>query len=422
MSEQLSGQPFSQSSSPAITSPKHRRGIFYNVPASGHINPSLPVVAELVRRGHRIVYYATEASREKVEATGAEFRAYPLPVTDHFFEINNLDGSNPPASAALLAETSAELLPGLIAEARELQPDFILYDSMTPWGWMIAEALGLPSVSSTALLMLTPAMMFRPRALPSLMRVTLKGLPKIRTYGRVMRQIGKQYGFKPLRFVEVFNAPAHLTLNYTSQVFQPGAKGLDERIRFVGPSIGARNDSNGFPFEKLDTSKPLIYISLGTVINANRAFFRACIDAFQDAPYQVVMSLGERVRLPDLGRIPVNFIVLPSVPQLQILERAALFITHGGMNSVQEGLYYNVPLLMVPQQDEQTFVARRVEELGAGLMLAKDQVTAARLVALTEQLLRERSFKTQAEMVGASLRQAGGYRRAVDEIERFLDR
>jgi MGT family glycosyltransferase len=407
----------SNTETPAQTS--GRRGIFYNVPSSGHINPTLPVVKELVRRGHEIVYFATEASRKNVEATGAIFRPYPSLITDHFFEIHKLDGSNPPGAAELLAETSEALLPDLIAEGRLLNLDYILYDSMTPWGWMIAQALELPSVCSSSLLVLTPSLMFRPKTLPSLLRVTLKGLPNIRKSMTVMRRLGKQYGFKPLSFIEVFNAPADLTLNYTSKVFQPGAERLGDSIRFVGPSIGVRTDQP-FPFEKLKADSPLIYISLGTVINANREFFRACIDAFRDAPYQIVMSTGERVRLADLGIIPPNFIVLPSVPQLQILERAALFITHGGMNSVQEGLYYNVPLLVVPQQDEQSYVARRVEELGAGLVLGKDQVTAARLLSLTERMLREGSFREKAELLGASLRQAGGYRSAADEIERFL--
>jgi MGT family glycosyltransferase len=132
------------------------------------------------------------------------------------------------------------------------------------------------------------------------------------------------------------------------------------------------------------------------------------------------MSIGERVAIEDLGVVPANFIVRPSVPQLQILERAALFITHGGMNSVQEGLYYNVPLLVVPQQTEQTYVARRVQELGAGLALMKHQVTAPRLAAFAARILGESSFRDKAELLGSSLRQAGGYRRAVDEIEQFL--
>jgi MGT family glycosyltransferase len=399
--------------------PNGRRGIFYNVPASGHINPTLSVVKELVRRGHEIIYFATESARAKVEATGATFRPYPSLITDHFFEIHNLDGSNPPGSAELLAETSEALLPELIAEAQALKPDYILYDSMTPWGWMIAQALGLPSVCSTALLVLTPSLIFRPKTLPSLLRVMLKGLPHIRKVMTVMQRLGKQYGFKPLSFTEIFNAPGDLNLNYTSQVFQPGAEKLAASIKFVGPSIGVRTPQP-FPFEKLSEDKPLIYISLGTVINTNRDFFRACIDAFRDAPYQVVMSIGERLRLADFGSIPANFIVMQSVPQLQILERSALFITHGGMNSVQEGLYYNVPLLVVPQQEEQGYVARRVQELGAGLMLANRQVTAQRLQALTERILHDDSVKEKAEILGASLRQAGGYRRAADEIEQFL--
>ena len=71
--------------------------IFFNVPTSGHVNPSLPLTRELVRRGVHVIYYLTEGYRQKIEGTGAEFRLYPTPVDDHLFD--GLDGSNPPETA-----------------------------------------------------------------------------------------------------------------------------------------------------------------------------------------------------------------------------------------------------------------------------------------------------------------------------------
>src|SRR5262245_61437773 len=114
---------------------KGSRVIFFNVPTQGHINPTLPVVAELARRGVEVIYYLTESYRERIEATGATFRAYDQ-VRDDYFDVRKLDGSNPPRSAELLMETSQQILLELLDIVRKEQPSVILHDSMCPWGWL----------------------------------------------------------------------------------------------------------------------------------------------------------------------------------------------------------------------------------------------------------------------------------------------
>jgi MGT family glycosyltransferase len=87
------------------------------------------------------------------------------------------------------------------------------------------------------------------------------------------------------------------------------------------------------PDEALDRDKPLVYISLGTLFNAQPEFYRRALAAFAHGRYQVVLSVSCKTPISSLGAIPSHVIVQPSVPQLDILQRAALFITHGGMNS-----------------------------------------------------------------------------------------
>jgi MGT family glycosyltransferase len=188
----------------------------------------------------------------------------------------------------------------------------------------------------------------------------------------------------------------------------------------MGPPMLPRPDESGFPFDRLDPARPLVYISLGTVFNDNPDFFRACIAAFGNREMQVVMALGQRVTAADLAPIPDNIIVWPYVPQLEILPRANLFLTHAGMNSVHEGLYYDVPLLLVPQQLEQMMVAARVAELEAGLVVQNEQVTPERLQATAAQLMNEPRYRAGAAELGSALRAAGGLPRAVAAIEAFL--
>lgn len=396
--------------------------LFFNVPTSGHVNATYPVVKALVQRGVEVVYYLTENYRKPVEATGATFRAYNNnTITDTYFESHGLDGSHPLQTAAVLIETCREILPELIEITRAEKPDIIMHDSMCPWGWQIAQLLGIKSVSSMSLLGLTPTILLKSGLFFGMVRNTLPDLPYLFRFQRSAGELKRTMGLKTPSFVDFMNTYGTITVSYTSRLFQPEGDSFPQSVRFVGPQIEPRPHDTVFPFDQLDSTKPLVYISLGTVIYHNLDFFREAIKAFSGTPYQVVMAIGKKTDLSALGSIPDNFIVRGFVPQLEILQRTAAFVTHAGMNSVQEGLYYDVLLALVPQQDEQRLVAGRVESLGAGLMFKTPTVPADQLRAAVERLINEPAFKQNAVKVGQSLRDAGGIERAANEILSLLN-
>jgi MGT family glycosyltransferase len=125
------------------------------------------------------------------------------------------------------------------------------------------------------------------------------------------------------------------------------------------------------------------------------------------------------VAIASLGTAPANFVVLTQVPQLSVLQRARAFVTHGGMNSVSESLFYGVPLVVVPQMGEQAIVGRQVEQLGAGLCLTMEEATASGLRESVQRLLDDDSFRRHAELVRGSFLDAGGPARAADLILAF---
>ncbi|MBI1257556.1 MAG: hypothetical protein GC204_08805 [Chloroflexi bacterium] len=395
------------------------KAIFFNIPASGHVNPSLPLTAELIQRGEQIIYYNSEDYRAKIEATGAVFSPYTH-IDGGYLERRKLDGSNPPKAANVLIHLCREMLPDLIAVVRAEQPDYILYDSMCPWGALVARICGVPSVVSVSLLIFDTAMLLRSAGLQTLLPMMISGVPDVLSFNLTSMALGRQYHVKPLSFTEFFNAPGDLMISYTMPPIQPPTAQLDAHIQFVGPSIAPRGDVGDFPIQRLDV-QPVIYISLGTIRNDNLTFFQNCIQAFADTSYTVVMSIGGKVDMRALGAIPPHFIVRPFNPQLEILQHTALFITHAGMNSVHEGLYYNVPLLLVPQQPEQDFVALRIQDLGAGLKLTTQTPDAIQQAA--ENILRDGSYKQKAAELGSILRNAGGASRGADLImERIANR
>jgi MGT family glycosyltransferase len=250
--------------------------------------------------------------------------------------------------------------------------------------------------------------------------ILASGLPHVIDYARTARRLQQATGQKLPPLTDVINWPGDLNISYTSRLIQPDADKLGSTYRFVGPPIAPRMLDPDFSWEKIDASRPLVYVSLGTVFNDNMPFYRLCLQALADAPYQVVMSIGRHVDSAELGSVlPANFIVQNHVPQLALLAHVDLFVTHAGMNSVNEGLYFDVPLLLVPQQLEQALVAARIVRLGAGVVLKDGKVSAESLRQTVTTLLADGALKAAARQVGDSLRNAGGVQAAVSAIEQF---
>ena len=206
-----------------------------------------------------------------------------------------------------------------------------------------------------------------------------------------------------------------LNIVFTSRYFQPYADDFDESFAFVGPSIAERDEALDF---SLDTGRgPLVYISLGTVFNDNPAFYGQCVEAFRDTDWRVVLSVGTQVEVDRLPQIPGNFVVRNYVPQLQILQEADVFVTHGGMNSVSEGLWYGVPLVVIPQAADQFFVAQRVGALQAGAVLYNRDVNPSALRRMVDRAITDETLRANSARIGDSFREAGGYVRAADVIQ-----
>jgi MGT family glycosyltransferase len=235
----------------------------------------------------------------------------------------------------------------------------------------------------------------------------------------IAAHLSQKYTIPKPDIYDILTNPEPLNIVYTSKQFQPFAHMLNDSFCFVGASIHPRPEAPAFPFEQLEADKPLIYISLGTAFNIQLDFYRMCCEAFASTNLQVIMSIGQRISPAQLGMIPDNVLVRPTVPQLALLQRAALFITHAGMNSANEALYYGVPMIAIPQTGDQPWVARRIEQLGAGKVLQRARVSASRLRQMAEEIIANPAYAQASARMGETLRQAGGYQCAVDEIQEF---
>lgn len=393
------------------------KALFLSLPLHGHTNPSLPLVRELVGRGDEILYYSANLFASKIEQTGASYRPYGNAFLADMSQMpERMD-----ELSWLLMRTTAEVLDHELDAFRTEQPDYLITDSVAPWGQWVAEVLGVPVVTSVSTLAFNRRVLafglahgVRPksaRLLLSKMRHTVKAL-------RLGRRLRRRHGVKGTGMMSSVCGRSDLNIVYTSRHFQPCAETFDSRFQFIGPSITPRTETVRFPWEQL-RHPVVVYVSLGTLFNTDVAFYRNCFEAFRAEDFQVIMSVGEQLSGGRLSSAPPNFIVQTYVPQLEVLRRASVFVTHGGMNSVSESLYHGVPVVVIPQLGEQAIVGRRVEELGAGLYLAKEEATAEKLRESVQRVLAEDHFRQQAALVRESFQTAGGVARAADSILAF---
>lgn len=393
------------------------KAAMFGFPGHGHVNPTLPVIAELVRRGEKVDYYCVEDFRSAIESTGARFR----PLGTATLKLAAMD---PMAGmfrlGEVIAEVTHDLLPELLETLARDRPDYVMYDTMTPWGPLVAQALGLPAVATWPIMAMLPE-----RAPPTVALLLAHGigalaqnLRSLRRQAELTAETARRFGVDRLRLANVVSNPAACNVVFTSERFQLHRERLDQRFHFVGATLSEPDDPT-FPLAALD-GKRVIYASLGTVFNDDAAFFRSLFAAFDGSDDRLVIAAGNRMDAAALGPLPANCIVRPHVPQLAVLERAALFFTHAGMSSISGALWHEVPMLVRARGGDQFVNARRIEQLHVGRRLRRGDLAPERLRRLADDLIRNQEVQRSLHELGQSLREAGGASRAADVILGFV--
>lgn len=380
--------------------------LFLGMPSHGHVNPTLGLVHELTRRGEKVIYFASEPFRTKIEAAGALFYEYSEDL-DVFKTVNKAGQGG---GFLNVVSKAPSVIAGILKQTAGVKFDYLIHSAAFPFTAALVQLLGIPSVSSLAVF----------AGLDRFKQTGNFSFPEtfLADYEKVSNQLQDSYGIKlPGKPMELMLYPSPLKLVYTSRYFAPLSDYLDETCRFVGPPVYERQEDLDFPFERLE-NKRVLYISLGTVFSVfDTGLYDLFLDAFTDWDGVVVMA-AHGVNINDY-QFPENFIVRDYVPQNALLKFTDVAITHAGMNSISDLISNNVPFVSLPLGADQPLLAARAAELGATICLDVNQLTPGLLRASVEQVIADPGYLAAIRKIDDSFKMSGGYSKAVDEIFYF---
>lgn len=363
--------------------------LFINLPYYGHVLPTIGLVQELIKKGCQVTYLMPFDWKEKIAESGATFYGYE----------NHKQLSEQMKNAYAAAESIVE------------QFDFIIYEQFFFLGKHLAEKYNKP----------VARIFTAPVTNEKLMKefITSKGPLSIFKHKWIARaftkDIAKNIPMKTDNWLdEIIYNPPHLNFVYTLREYQPyEGEFPDEQYKFLGPSVYERKE-NAFNYVK--GKNPVVYISLGTVIKGAASFFQTCVEAFRDEKFDVIISVGQKFDTKKLKNVPSNIHIYKSVPQLEVLRMADVFVTHGGMNSVSEALVQGTPMVVIPFVSDQPVNARCIENLGVGKRLEYSTINKDTLKKSVCAVLLDTGIKNNIARVQKLINEAPGNKGGAEMI------
>jgi MGT family glycosyltransferase len=389
----------------------------FPLPAYGHVNPTLPIARELSRRGDEVTYYLSETFAGDVEAVGARLEPLDDSLAMHD-RLGGFDGEGGPSEEQVraLVEFMGEGLaavPDLRPAVESAEYDVLLYDQMCVWGHALANVLDVPAVALNSSF-----------AFDDGTSIEVEMPPVDEHLPPAVEELVDRYDLPGLAPPDLFRPTEALNVVPVPRVFQPAAASFGEEYVFVGALVRDEDNRTGsrFPLDRLDRAdgRRVLYVSLGSVVGGDERFLGRCAEAFGGTDWLVVLKASEAAR--ETVPLPENFVVRSWIPQLAVLRRADVFVTHGGMNSTMEAVQAGVPLVVVPRMSDQRAVADQVRACGVGTVVDPDELDAETLRERVATVASDRSYGENVERLSDRSRSAGGAERAADAIDDLVGR
>lgn len=403
----------------------------------GHVNAMLALADATRARGHQVTFFLLGKSPASIAAAGFEtvsLGGTVFPADAYQAEFQKLGSLQDRAAlkhtlaiGARAADAVLEVGPTVVRAAGVTA---LVIDQASFPGGTVADQLGLPFATVCNALLLNPDPAVPPYfthwyprdAWWARIRNRIAWMGLNRLYAPIVTRIQdhrRRLGLPvPTGISHVWSDK--LQISQQPELFEFPRRELPKHLRFVGPlHPSAGSQSVPFPWERLD-GRPLIYASLGTLVNRVAGMFRVIAEACDGLDAQLVISTGNGMSPEALGKLPGDPIVVSYAPQLDLLRRATLAVTHAGLNTVLEALSTGLPLVAIPVTNDQPGIASRVAWIGAGETIANKPVTPQALRAAVVRVRSDPSYRAAAERVRDAIQAGGGAPRAAELIEQSL--
>ncbi|AXC11438.1 Zeaxanthin glucosyl transferase [Acidisarcina polymorpha] len=413
---------------------------FVSMPLSGHLNPMTALARKLQSRGNEVVMIGVPDVEPFARAAGIEFvpfceAEYPLGSTAVAWgEVAKRHGFD------VVEYTTRHLNPGLISAGLKHLPgklvetgvEAMIFDTVCFYMEFVPMSMNIPYVHIWNILHVDFSATTPPCFFSSPYETGGKAIAKnaeaLQSVGGIwepMVQAAMPYAERWALEVD-WHVPG-ATMSKLAVVTQTPAEfdfpGIPwpAQFHYAGPF----HDDQGrepisFPWERL-TGAPLIYASLGTLVNGLDQVYIAILKAAEKlTDFQVVLSIGKNVSIENLGEIPSNVIVVRVAPQIELLKRAALCITHAGLNTALESLGQGVPMVAIPIGYDQPGVASRIAYHGVGEFLEIEDLTVENLLELSRRVMGNPSYREKAAYFQSVIAETHGLDVAASVIEQAL--
>lgn len=389
---------------------------------------------ELKQRGHRVTVIGLLDAQERAIAAGLNFLAigkdkYPQgsmsTILARLGEMNGLSALRYNLQEfSRLADTFLDEAPEVIEQAGI---ETLLIDQIVLEGETIAQHLNIPFITVCSALLVNREDTVPPHFTDwnydptSLSRLRNRAgyyflYRLVHPIAEVVNKYRQKWNLPPYSYAsEPYSQLAQLSQQPAE--FEFPREHLPKCFHFTGPySNPASREPIPFPFERL-TGQPLIYASLGTILNRLMWIFDNIAEACVGMNAQLVISLGGSSSPESLGQLPGNPLVVKYAPQLELLQKAALTITHAGLNTTLESLSYGVPMVAIPIANDQPAVAARISWTRTGEVVPLSKLTVPKLRAAIAQVLSEDAYKQNALRLQSAIARSQGTSRAADIVE-----
>ena len=410
---------------------------FISMPFVGHLNPMTSLARKLQSRGHEITFIGVPDVQPFARAADLGFVPFcedeypPGSIAKLYASVSKLHGLE-------AARRSVDNNAGLFTAASRHLPkklaqtgvEALVVDTIHTFLELVPLRINMPYAQISTGLHLdfsgtTPPFFFSwpHEETPA---AVIRNREGVKAAGEVFAPIGslaRSYAEKAGLEIDWndFNATASklAVITQTPPEFDFPNISWPAAFHYTGPF----HDGNGrkpiaFPWEKLN-GKPLVYASMGTLVNGLDSIYRTILQAAGHlSEIQFVLSVGNNVKAEAIGTIPSNAIVIRTAPQIELLKRAALCITHAGLNTALEALAQGVPMVAIPIGYDQPGVAARIAYHGFGEFMDIENLSVERLRRLIQQVLENPQYLEKARLFQKVIAQTRGLDLAADIIVR----